>query len=344
MNRRIIFPLLVLTLLACLIFGSRYVSSYICGGGTSGAGVLGFGGNSGNEIKQVIGGWQVEDGNDFTSKSNLHFSFENSAYKHNLPLSKSLQNHCSSVVSYLKSNPQKQLNITGFYHDQESNKSSFSDLGLARANDIMTMMAKQGIGQEQLKLSSELSSEQVHNESKLIRGIDFSFIDLSLSQTVLQDDNEFTTKGSEESTLQINTNEEVISDNSEDNIQTDNRIENIKNRLIGNPILLYFGTTESYLNLNDEIKRDIEDMKHYISKVPGSILEINGHTDSKGKDEFNITLSQERAQFVKNIFVKDYGFTMNKLVTSGYGESQPITKNRTSAERAKNRRVELILR
>jgi len=68
-------------------------------------------------------------------------------------------------------------------------------------------------------------------------------------------------------------------------------------------------------------------------------LEIAGHTDDIGADEKNLTLSQERAEAVRN-FLIEKGIASGRLVAKGYGEARPLTPNRNNASRAMNRRVE----
>ena len=69
-------------------------------------------------------------------------------------------------------------------------------------------------------------------------------------------------------------------------------------------------------------------------------LEVAGHTDAMGSDEYNQDLSQRRANAVVNYFV-DHGIDASRLEARGYGESQPTHDNSTDAGRAMNRRVEL---
>ncbi len=75
------------------------------------------------------------------------------------------------------------------------------------------------------------------------------------------------------------------------------------------------------------------------SKSYGSV-EVAGHTDSTGAEGFNQSLSQKRANAVKNRVVSLGGFDSSKFKAVGYGESQPISSNATSAGRSENRRVE----
>ncbi|MFQ5356127.1 MAG: OmpA family protein [Mariprofundaceae bacterium] len=69
-------------------------------------------------------------------------------------------------------------------------------------------------------------------------------------------------------------------------------------------------------------------------------VEVAAHTDSVGSDAYNQGLSQRRASSVLNYLVSK-GISSDRLVSKGYGESDPIADNATEKGRAKNRRVEL---
>jgi outer membrane protein OmpA-like peptidoglycan-associated protein len=71
-------------------------------------------------------------------------------------------------------------------------------------------------------------------------------------------------------------------------------------------------------------------------------LEIQGHTDSTGGADFNLKLSQERAQNVRSALIRR-GVAERRLVARGYGETSPMAPNFTNAGRAKNRRVEFAI-
>ena len=79
-----------------------------------------------------------------------------------------------------------------------------------------------------------------------------------------------------------------------------------------------------------------------MKKYPTSRFRIEGHTDSVGSDQYNMELSQRRANAVKNYLISK-GISAERLEAVGYGETRPIASNKTAAGRAKNRRVEIIL-
>lgn len=72
------------------------------------------------------------------------------------------------------------------------------------------------------------------------------------------------------------------------------------------------------------------------------VVEIQGHTDSQGKDSFNLKLSQRRADAVRLYLVKK-GIDAARMVAKGYGEDVPIADNRTATGRSQNRRVEFVI-
>ena len=79
-----------------------------------------------------------------------------------------------------------------------------------------------------------------------------------------------------------------------------------------------------------------------ILAYPDLRLEIEGHTDSTGTEEYNQVLSEKRAGSVRDYLV-DKGVGVNTMIARGLGESDPVAANDTSAGRKLNRRVELIV-
>jgi len=77
-------------------------------------------------------------------------------------------------------------------------------------------------------------------------------------------------------------------------------------------------------------------------QYPETNIQIAGHTDSTGSDDFNQKLSEQRAQVVKNALAGQ-GVNPARMIAVGYGESKPIADNSTEAGRQMNRRVEITI-
>ena len=71
-------------------------------------------------------------------------------------------------------------------------------------------------------------------------------------------------------------------------------------------------------------------------------VEIQGHTDGRGKDMANQRLGEERAEAVR-LFMNQHGVPLNRMSTISYGKADPVADNKTKAGRAQNRRVVLIV-
>lgn len=95
-------------------------------------------------------------------------------------------------------------------------------------------------------------------------------------------------------------------------------------------------------NIKPESGTVLKEMATTLQENPTIRVKIIGHTDSDGADAANLALSQKRAAAVKTALSSFYGIDANRMETDGKGESQPLNKNATPAEKAQNRRVEFI--
>jgi outer membrane protein OmpA-like peptidoglycan-associated protein len=80
-----------------------------------------------------------------------------------------------------------------------------------------------------------------------------------------------------------------------------------------------------------------------LNRYPKSDIIIKGHTDSVGEEAFNQTLSERRADGVRNFLIAE-GVTPPRITAIGFGESVPVASNETSEGRQRNRRVEIEIR
>ncbi len=101
-----------------------------------------------------------------------------------------------------------------------------------------------------------------------------------------------------------------------------------------------FGFDRSDLGTN--AATNLDKLINVLNKYPDTDIEIIGHTDNKGTDDYNQGLSQRRANSV-SAYLKNHGITSSRVSTKGMGESDPIASNETEEGRAQNRRVEFVI-
>ena len=89
-------------------------------------------------------------------------------------------------------------------------------------------------------------------------------------------------------------------------------------------------------------KSNLDKLAGVMVQYPDTNINVYGHTDSKGTDEYNLTLSQKRANSVIDYLVSK-GIARTRLNAMGMGEKDPIATNETEAGRAQNRRVEFAI-
>ncbi|MCH1624606.1 OmpA family protein [Ferdinandcohnia quinoae] len=95
--------------------------------------------------------------------------------------------------------------------------------------------------------------------------------------------------------------------------------------------------------LKPEAKEVLGEVVQALRDLKGAKMEIHGHTDSKGTDEYNLDLSKRRAAAVKAFFEDAGELDHIQFATFGHGKTSPIESNDTEEGRQKNRRVELAI-
>ncbi|MGZ9197318.1 MAG: OmpA family protein, partial [Candidatus Deferrimicrobiaceae bacterium] len=95
-------------------------------------------------------------------------------------------------------------------------------------------------------------------------------------------------------------------------------------------------------NIRKEDIQDLEKTVAFVKKYPDSKVSLEGHTDSRGSDKYNLKLSQRRADAVKKYLV-DKGEKADRITAVGKGEAFPIADNKTDKGRFENRRVEVLI-
>jgi outer membrane protein OmpA-like peptidoglycan-associated protein len=101
-----------------------------------------------------------------------------------------------------------------------------------------------------------------------------------------------------------------------------------------------FGFDKS--DLTATAQDNIRQLAQVLNKYPDTYVRVEGHTDDKGTDEYNMGLSERRAKSVA-AYLTSQGIASNRVQTYWYGESQPKVANDSEENRAKNRRVEFAI-
>ena len=252
------------------------------------------------------GNWEISDGKKLDLDNANHIHFRRNSYAH-LTNYTGVNNTMTGVANYLKNNNSRALTITGLYDSTEVNNNPFmANIGMARADDIKRWLTNgHQVPANQISINSQASEFNCFRNDTLRRGAVFAFGDLAMDK---------------------------------------NRIAGIKNRLFGKPVMLYFNTGSDDPIIGTQEQADFADLFYYLDNVPGAKLDVDGHTDNAGNQASNITLSQSRANDVKNFIMTNGGVGVNRMDTNGFGPNNPIAPNDTPANMAKNRRVEVTLK
>jgi outer membrane protein OmpA-like peptidoglycan-associated protein len=123
-------------------------------------------------------------------------------------------------------------------------------------------------------------------------------------------------------------------------------LQNAKVERVGEGILitfdsgLLFETDKS--DLESATKANLDELAKTLKKYDDTNVLVEGHTDNTGDDNYNMKLSDKRAQAVEDYLVSQ-GVAKGRVTTKGYGESQPVGDNDTASGRQANRRVEVAI-
>lgn len=114
----------------------------------------------------------------------------------------------------------------------------------------------------------------------------------------------------------------------------------------GDQIILNMPSDITFAVDQDAVKPSFYQVLNSVSlvlqKYKQTLVDVYGHTDSSGDDQYNFDLSQRRALAVAN-YLSAQGVDSRRFAVTGFGETKPIASNATPAGRAQNRRVEIQL-
>ncbi|MFD2570343.1 OmpA family protein [Spirosoma soli] len=281
-------------------------------------------------------GYTIADGTNFRLDLPGNFSFAKSGANANMnTLGGSLQ----PMITYLKANPGRTLDIIGYYTPAETNATSFPDLGEARAEGIKQYLVQQGIPASSITIKGKQRSLPVKSQSdSLYGGIDFAFSgtveDSAPADTVLTDLSTTTTvapanAAPEELTLTPGITEEGLAAAE-------------KFTSVFEPIDLYFPLAEANYIKTPDTQKFFEEAIKYLADHKDKKLLLTGYTDNSGPDDVNLRLSRDRANQVKARLRKS-GIDSDQITVEAKGEADPKASNDTREGRKANRRVTVVV-
>jgi len=135
--------------------------------------------------------------------------------------------------------------------------------------------------------------------------------------------------------------------------QMDKQAEEIKNTVpdakverVGEGIVVEFSSNVLFAydksNLSDAAKTNLDKLVKVLNSYPDTDIELQGHTDSKGSEAYNQSLSERRAASVSG-YLNGKGISSSRVTIKGFGEIVPKYSNDTAEGRTQNRRVEFLI-
>ncbi len=96
-------------------------------------------------------------------------------------------------------------------------------------------------------------------------------------------------------------------------------------------------------DIRTQYRDEVAKVGDFMKKYPTTTAVIEGYTDEVGSDEYNMQLSQKRAESVVKYLVENFGIDQSRLSAKGYGKSKPIADNVTEDGKQKNRRINAVI-
>lgn len=244
------------------------------------------------------------EGGGFEYTANDNYNFRISSPDILIPLTEELTKSVAEVRSFLETDKDNVINVTGFYTSDETNTSAFPNLGLARANAIKNDLASKGISTFQINTMGKRMDGMIPKDGVYWGAAAFGI--------------------------------EEKSDKAEGELNV------LYEKIKADPLILYFNTAQASIQLDQTQRQKIADISRYLDKVEGAVANVVGHTDDTGKPNTNMKLGLERANFAKEYLLKN-GISDSKIIVTSKGQTEPIENNGTEEGRERNRRTVITL-
>lgn len=254
-----------------------------------------------NFVPFVLNGPGIE----YQTNDNLKF-LKNSATLI-MPVSDSVINGIQKLKSFLVSNPKQKVVITGYTTSDETNSTTFENLGLARANEVKNYFVSEGLSEKQFSTKGEIIDKWKMSADTLLGPSNYTFETIDSTST-----------STDEWTA-------------------------LKDKINADPLVLHFNTNQSRETLTSLEKQKVADIVKYTENVKDAVVLAVGHSDNVGNRDSNIVLGQKRAEFSKNYLSKN-GINPARIETQSKGPDEPIGDNNTSEGKASNRRTVITIK
>lgn len=146
-------------------------------------------------------------------------------------------------------------------------------------------------------------------------------------------------------TREVDAAREATADAREDTAELQRQIDALKAKPTDRGLVLTLGDVlfeSGRAELKPGATSNLGQLVAFLAKYPSRTVAIEGHTDSVGGDDFNLGLSQRRADSVRS-YLLSQGVAAQRVTATGAGESSPVAGNDSAAGRQQNRRVEVII-
>jgi OOP family OmpA-OmpF porin len=244
-------------------------------------------------------------GIDYHTADNLKFIKNGAALIQ--PVNDSVIIGIENLKTFLIANPKQKVTITGYAISDETNSTTFENLGLARANGVKNYFVSKGLTASQFDTKGAIIDKWTMNLDTIIGPVGYKFQTLD---TIAVANDEWDT---------------------------------LKEKINIDPLTLFFGTNKSRENLNISQKQKVSDIINYIDHVKDANVLVVGHSDNVGNRDANIILAKNRAEFTKNYLIKN-GIKSARIQTDSKGPDEPKGDNNTAEGKATNRRTVITIK
>ncbi|WP_281632661.1 OmpA family protein [Flavobacterium luteolum] len=244
-------------------------------------------------------------GINYQTNDNLKF-LKNSA-KLIMPVSDSVTTGLDNLKKFLEANPKQKITITGYATSDETNSTTFENLGLARANDVKNYFVSKGLLENQFSTKGTIIDKWKMSGDTLLGPAEYLF---EAIDTTAAPNDEWSA---------------------------------LKAKINADPLILHFNTNKSSEKLSAAEKQKVTDIAKYAENVKDAVIVVIGHSDNVGNRDSNIVLAQKRADFSKDYLSKN-GIDNTRIETQSKGPDEPIGDNNTADGKAANRRTVITIK